>query len=77
MADDPPETLTSNLAASTNSMTSMSMATALDNRYTRVESRMAMVKIRVGMDDPITDKIINAKIRVGKAMRMSMIRLNS
>ena len=64
-----------NRAASTNSITVISMATALDRRKTRVESNSAITTIRDIVPVPTTESTIRAKIRVGKAIRMSTIRL--
>ena len=64
-------------AASTYSITSMSMATARDRRYTRVESSRAITTTSAGIDVPTTDSTIRAKIRVGNAIRISTKRLIS
>ena len=62
-------------AASTYSMTSIFMATARDRRYTRVDSSSATTTTKAVMEVPTTDNAIRAKIRVGKAIKMSIIRL--
>ena len=48
------------------------MATARERRKTRVESRSAIVTIRAVVPVPTIESTISAKIRVGKAIRMSM-----
>ncbi len=61
-------------AASTKSMTLMSMATARAKRYTRVESKIPITKMSTGTVEGNTDSTTRAKISVGIAMSTSTAR---
>ncbi len=64
-------------ATSTKSITAMFRPTARDRRKTRVESSTAMVRISTGIDVPITDRMMSAKMSWGIAIRASTKRLRS
>ena len=64
-------------ATSTKSMTATSIATARDRRNTRVESSIAITRIRTITEGGRTERITSAKIRVGIAISVSIARLSA
>ena len=60
-----------NFAASTYSITTIFIPTALDNLNTLVESSTAIIRIRLSAVEPKIDKSISAKIKLGIAIKIS------
>ena len=58
-------------------MTTTFMATARVSRNTLVESRTAMIRIKLTIVDPNIERSIRANIRLGMAIRTSTSRLSA